>query len=66
MIKNILKIERDHSKDYERIVREKSLKIIKLFGITIFKRDWDVTNSNNDLVNIEKKQKSVGFKVEKE
>lgn len=66
MIKNILKIERDHSKDYEYIVREKSLKIIKLFGITIFKKDWDVTNSNNDSVNIEKKQKSVGFKTGKE
>lgn len=66
MIQNILKIDRDHSKDYEYIVHEKSLKLIKLFGITIFRRDWDVHNTNNDSINVETKVKKVGFKASNE
>jgi hypothetical protein len=65
MIKNILKIERDHSKDYEFVIREKSVKTIKLFGISIFTRDWDVINSNNDSISVETKNKTVGFKLSK-
>lgn len=66
MLQNILRVDRDHSKDYEVVVSEKSMKIIKLFGITIFKKNWFVVNSNNDSVSVEKKNKSVGFKSTKD
>jgi hypothetical protein len=65
MLQNILRVDRDHSKDYEVVVSEKSLKVIKLFGITVFKRDWYVLNRNNDTINTNK-SKSVGFKSTKD
>lgn len=65
MLQNILRVDRDHSKDYEVVVSEKSLKVIKLFGITVFKRDWYVLNRNNDTINTNK-SKPVGFKANKD
>jgi len=46
MIERKLKVDREHTRDYEIVTKEIATRTFKFFGWTFFKNISDVTNTN--------------------